>query len=72
MTDTQFQKAIDRARDALVDYHRLLAIAEQEYERRYGFHPSDVDDDEWIDSLHVVGTPLSVEQVVKSAEIRKG
>lgn len=38
-------------------------MAEDEYERRYGSHPSDIDDNEWIDSLHVVGIPIKVEQV---------
>ena len=70
MTDKQFQKAIDRARNALIDYHRLLDVAEKEYIRRYGFHPSDVDDDEWIDALHVVGIPITVKQVEESVNMR--
>jgi uncharacterized HAD superfamily protein len=38
MTDKQFQKAIDKARIALIEYHRLLKIAEDEYEKRYNCH----------------------------------
>ncbi|MCB9073998.1 MAG: hypothetical protein H6552_00475 [Chitinophagales bacterium] len=70
MTDKQFQKAIDEARDLLIKYHQKLKVAEDEYERRYGCHPSDVNDDEWIDALHVVGIPITVEQVEKSVEYR--
>lgn len=70
MTDKQFQKAIDEARDSLIKYHKKLKVAEDEYERRYGVHPSDIDDDEWIDSLHVVGIPIKVEQVEASFKIR--
>ena len=70
MTDKQFQKAIDEARDLLIKYHQKLKVAEDEYERRYGSHPSDIDDDEWIDSMHVVGIPITVEQVKASFDER--
>lgn len=70
MTDKQFQKAINEARDSLIKYHQKLKVAEDEYKRRYGCYPSDIDDDEWIDSLHVVGIPITVEQVEKSVEYR--
>jgi len=30
----------------------LLTECEEEYERRYGVNPSDVDDDMWIDAFH--------------------
>jgi hypothetical protein len=69
MTDKQFQKAIDKARIAF--YHRLLKIAEDEYEKRYNCHPSDVDDDEWIDSMHLIGVSITVSKVEESVKIRQ-
>ena len=70
MTDKQFQKAIDEAIVSLIKYHQKLKVAEDEYERRYGSHPSDIDDDEWINALHVVGIPIKVEQIEASVKIR--
>ena len=52
MNDLRFQALIDRTAAAHRKYHKLLAMAEREYERRYGANPSDLDDDQWIDSLH--------------------
>ena len=51
MTDYQFQRLLDRTAAAQRKFHRYLKASEAEYERRYGAHPSDVDDDQWIDSL---------------------
>jgi hypothetical protein len=71
MTDRKFQELIDRTCSAQRKFFRLLKQAEEEYERRFGVHPSDVDDDQWIDG--VTGGcgeagGLTVEQVKESAE----
>ena len=63
MTDKKFQEAINEAAFKLRDYHISLAKAEKEYIRRYGVHPSDIDDDCWIDSLHVTGRGMTVKEV---------
>jgi hypothetical protein len=70
MTDKQFQALIDRTSNAQNRFRRLLKQAEAEYERRYGFQPSDADDDQWIDG--VAGGcgeagGMTVEQVAESA-----
>jgi len=67
MTDKQFQKLIDRCVKAAKLHHALLQDAEAEYERRFGFNPSDVDDDFWIDSLHH-GVEVTVAQITENAE----
>jgi len=69
MTDKQFQKLIDRCVKAAKLHYALLQDAEAEYERRFGFNPSDVDDDFWIDSLHH-GDEATVAQVTESADGR--
>ena len=51
MTDKRFESLMARCADAYNKYRRLFERAEAEYVRRYGQHPSDVDDDYWIDSL---------------------
>lgn len=52
MTNPEFTKLLRRTALAYNKYKPLLELAEQEYERRYGSNPSDVDDDAWIDSMH--------------------
>jgi len=69
MTDLKFQKAINKAQKYLINYHESLKIAEFEYERRYGHHPSDKDNDEWIDAMHVNAIPITVAQVKTFAEL---
>jgi hypothetical protein len=51
MKDSYWLQYIREARKSqkVADHYRELA--EQEYERRYGVHPTDVDDDYWIDTL---------------------
>ena len=52
MTDAQFQRALDIAHRAHENYLVRLKVVEDEYERRFGFHPSNGDDDMWIDTMH--------------------
>ena len=72
MTDRQFQKLIDRSAAAQRKFQRLLKAAEAEYERRYGANPSDVDDDQWIDSMHGAcgeAQGMKVAEVAESARM---
>lgn len=68
MTDSQFQKALDRLSMAKLKYHKLLAEAEDEVVRRYGVHPSDCDNDLWIDNFHVGCGKMTVDEVRYSME----
>ena len=66
MTDKKFQDLIYKTCKSKLQHLRLLDKAEDEYIRRYGNHPSDIDDDYWIDGMH---TSLdSVMRVVKIEE----
>lgn len=69
MTDKQFQRAINKTINKLHEYQASLKVAEDEYYRRYMHYPSDKDNDDWIDSMHVNGSPLTVKQVEKSVEL---
>ena len=68
MTDKQWQSAINKCRKAGDEHKRLLTIAENEYIRRYGHNPSEVDDDWWIDTLHVCTGDTDLEKIKDSAE----
>ena len=74
MNDKQFQDLLNKVADALTEYSTLLDQAEVEYERRFGFNPSDRDDDHWIDSFHGsggIGSYRTVAQVAASAKLCK-
>lgn len=71
MTDKQWAAAIKKCRAAGDEHNRLLEIAENEYVRRYGHHPSDVDDDYWIDALHICTGSIDVKMIMSSAELNK-
>ncbi len=51
MTDKQWQSAMVKCIAAFRKYDALLKEIESEYERRYHQHPSDVDDDYWLDTF---------------------
>jgi hypothetical protein len=75
MTDSQFQKLLYRTAAAQRQFHDLLKAAEAEYERRYGSHPSDVDDDTWIDGMTGAGgrcRGLTVAEVEGGARLSIG
>jgi hypothetical protein len=70
VTYKQWQSIIDKCKKAGDEHLRLLKIAENEYERRYGHYPSEVDDDWWIDVLHYCKGDTSVDAIKESAEFR--
>jgi hypothetical protein len=65
----KFQNLINEAAIKLQQYHAALKAAEKEYERRYGHHPSDVDNDAWIDAMHVTGYAIKVEELEQSIKL---
>lgn len=68
MTDSQFQKVLHKLADANIKYKKLLSEAEDEIKRRYGVHPSDCDNDLWIDNYHVGCGVMTVDEVTYSME----
>ena len=67
MTDPQFQRHLNALSKAHEKYKAHLAACELEYQRRYGSSPSDANDDLWIDTFHIVGGTLTVEEVEDGA-----
>ncbi len=49
MTDKKFEALMNQCLYANLEYKALLVKIEDEYERRFGHNPSDIDDDQWID-----------------------
>ncbi len=60
---------MDQTANANFKYMALLSEIEDEYERRYNHHPSDVDNDSWIDSFHYGTSSMTVKQVEESVEL---
>ena len=71
MTDKQWQSVIKKCRKAGDEHLRLLKIAEDEYIKRYGHNPSEVDDDWWIDTLHYCKRDISLDKIKSAAELHK-
>jgi hypothetical protein len=71
MDDNKFQELLNDVTKAHREYASLLAKAEKEYKRRFGSFPSDWDDDFWIDSFSQSPIGAKVEDVIRSAKIRK-
>ena len=75
MKDATFQKNINLLAAVKSRYLKNLKVCEDEYERRFGFHPSDRDDDFWIDFAHTCNTegvdPPSVKELTENALICK-
>lgn len=69
MTDRQFQKILDTLTDAHRNYLDLLKLAEDEIIRRYGVHPSEIDNDEWIDSYHQGLGHMTIKQLDESMDL---
>lgn len=66
MTDKQFQKILDTLSLARNNYLELLKVAEKEIINRYGVHPSDIDNDEWIDTYHQGNGRMTVNELDES------
>ena len=55
MKDGTFQRHLNQLAAAKQRYLRELKLCEDEYERRFGCNPSNVDDDFWLDATHLGG-----------------
>ena len=51
LTDFQFDLLLKKTAVAYNKYIKLFRLAEEEYKIRYGYYPSQMDDDFWIDSI---------------------
>lgn len=65
MTDKQFQKELDKLAKVNINYKVQLMKVEAEIEKRFGFLPSDVDLDVFIDNFHVGTGYMTVQQVTE-------
>lgn len=70
MTDKAWESIIKSVVSTYTSYLEFLKIAEQEYERRYGHSPSEVDDDWWIDLCQQGQGRVDIEQIKANAELR--
>ncbi len=71
MTDKKWHEIIIKCKAACDEHLRLLKIAEEEYFKRYGNAPSELNDDWWIDTLHYGIGSTDLDLIKKSAEIRR-
>ena len=69
MTDKQFEKLLFRVNSAHSKYLQLLKEAENEYKRRFGNYPSEVDDDWWIDSFCQSDCGSTLEKVLENGAL---
>jgi ribosomal protein L4 len=68
MTDKQWQKLIVKAHKLAIKHIIAMQAAEEEYVRRFGIHPSDSDDDWWIDYVHYgMGADSGIEKITEEA-----
>ena len=63
MKDEKYKNLLSKLNEAHIKYHQLLKQAEEEYKKRFGEYPTNLDDDFWIDSFHVKPTGASLEDV---------
>lgn len=70
MTDREWKRLIERASTAARLHADLVQQAEEEYERRYGVKPADVDDDFWIDTVHY-GSAVNFAEIKRQAACQR-
>jgi len=66
MTDKKFELLLTELTILNIKYKDALEIVEDEIKRRYGKFPSEIDNDEWIDSYHVGKGKMTLKQLDKS------
>lgn len=72
MNDASFEKIMRRCLEARDIYSTFLKQCEDEYVRRFGVHPSDIDDDCWIDIFHYGGgCAPTVDEIRRGFELHK-
>ncbi len=65
MTDKKFGELLYKLTKAHEKYCTLLSEAEEEYKRRFGNYPAEVDDDWWIDSFCQSSSGSSLKDVLE-------
>ena len=68
MTNKSFNKLLMRLANANDRYKKLLGKSEEEFKKRYGVYPSDIDFDSWIDVYHVGNGYLRAEEIEREME----
>jgi hypothetical protein len=63
MTNKQYNTLLDRLAKANAKYHSLLKEAEEEFKNRYGYYPSEIDFDFWIDTYCVGNGFITAEEI---------
>lgn len=69
MTDKEFQKRMDITAKLHSKYVAALSKIEEEYKRRYGNYPHEIDDDFFIDSFSQTLSGATVKQVEENAKL---
>ena len=69
MTNKKLQDLINVTIRLKLKYQSKLELLEQEYERRFGYNPSEIDDDNFIDTFHYAqGSDMTVVELIKNAK----
>ena len=71
MTDRKWESIIKKSQKKLLEAFELRKIAETEYVRRYGQHPSEWDDDWWIDTVHYGRGDVDIQKIKEEAQRHK-
>lgn len=72
MSDKELQKLMNQTHDLAFRHKHSLRKLENEYEKRFGNKPSDIDDDFFIDTFsYAQGDPITLEQMTSNANLIK-
>lgn len=71
MNNNEFQLLLNKLAKYNAQYKSALRAAEDEIEKRFGVHPSDIDNDSWIDTFHVGLGGMTVKEVEDSMKLHK-
>jgi len=70
MTDKKLQELMNATIRLKLKYQSKLELLEQEYERRFGYNPSEIDDDNFIDTFHYAqGSDMTVAKLIENAKM---
>ena len=69
MNNLTFKRKLDRLSLANEKYKKLLNECEDEYKKRFGHYPSDIDDDGWIDTYHIGIGSMSINTIEENAKL---
>jgi hypothetical protein len=68
MTDKKWYNLMMKCQKHGKEHKRLIKLIEDEYFSRYGYYPSDVDDDWWIDTFHYTSGNIDFDKIKQEAE----